>query len=109
MQKGLPTGRPLSLSKIPFGAFRQFFAVCCAHHLSADSRQIPHLQPEKYFLPGTRPGRKCFLLYFLLTQKTLRGFFYSLKGLPTGRPFILLQYNILSVGEGFNPLCRGGF
>ena len=34
------------------------FAVCYAHNLFADGEQIPHLQPEKYFRPGTRPGRK---------------------------------------------------
>ena len=33
-------------------------AVCRAHNLSADGGQIPHLQTEKYFLPGTRPGKK---------------------------------------------------
>ena len=68
----------LSLSKIPFGAFRQFFAVCCAHNLYAQSVQIPHLQPELYFASGTRPDTKCFGLYFLLTQKTMRGFYDSL-------------------------------
>jgi hypothetical protein len=69
------TSAGLSVSKIPFGAFRQFFAVCCAHNLFAYSEQIPHLQPEKYFCPRTRRGQKCFKLYFLLAQKTLRGFF----------------------------------
>jgi hypothetical protein len=68
----------LSLSKKSFGLFRQFFAVCCAHNLFAVGEQIPHLQPEKYFLPGTRPGRKCSEFDFLLPQKTLRGFFDSL-------------------------------
>jgi len=68
----------VSLSKNPFRAFHQFFAVCCAHNLFAIGEQIPHLQPEKYFLPGTRPGRKCFSLYFPLARKTLRGFFDSL-------------------------------
>ena len=33
-------------------------AVCRAHNLFAESEQIPHLQTEKYFLPGTRPGKK---------------------------------------------------
>ena len=31
----LPQGSALRLSKIPHGAFRQVFAVCCAHNLSA--------------------------------------------------------------------------
>ena len=43
--------------------------------MSAIGRQIPHLQPEMYFPSGTRPDRKCFGLYLLLTQQTLRGFF----------------------------------
>jgi hypothetical protein len=47
-----------SLSKNPFGLFRQSFAVCCAHNLFAVGKQIPHLQPDKYFAPGTRPGAK---------------------------------------------------
>ena len=62
-----------SVSKIPFGAFRQFFAVCCAHNLFACGEQIPHLQPEKYFSSGTRPDKKCFRLCFPLTR--LRGKF----------------------------------
>ena len=69
------------MSKIPCGAFRQFSAVCCAHNLYAFGVQIPHLQPEMYFVSGTRPDTKCFSLYFLLTQKTLRGFFDSLRDL----------------------------
>ncbi|MBQ3192673.1 MAG: hypothetical protein IJB59_03775, partial [Oscillospiraceae bacterium] len=50
-----------------------------AHNLFAYGEQIPHLQPEKYFLPGTRPGRKYFSLYFPLARKTLRGFFDGLR------------------------------
>ena len=69
----------LRLSKIPFGAFRQVFAVCCAHNLFAVGEQIPHLQPEKCFRPRTRRGRKRFELYLLLMQQTLRGFFYTLR------------------------------
>ena len=33
-------------------------AVCCAHNLCASSAQIPHLQPEKYFLRRTCRRRK---------------------------------------------------
>ena len=66
------------MSKIPCGAFRQFSAVCCAHNLYAFGVQIPHLQPDMYFVSGTRPDTKCSKLYFPLTQKTLRGFFYYL-------------------------------
>ena len=52
------------LSKNPFGAFRQVFAVCRAHNLSPHGGQIPHLQPVKYVPPGTRPGGTWFLNYF---------------------------------------------
>ncbi|MBO5171261.1 MAG: hypothetical protein J6B70_11060 [Oscillospiraceae bacterium] len=75
-------------------AFPTVFAVCRAHNLFAIGEQIPyimeqlplaivpldslrdapHLQPEMYFLPGTRPGRKCSEFLLLLTQQTLRGF-----------------------------------
>ena len=69
---------PLRLSKNPFGLFRQTLAACCVHNLSPDGGQIPHLQSEKCFLPGTegellqrskrghpgvRPGRKRIGLY----------------------------------------------
>ena len=55
-----------------------FFAVCCAHNLFVYDEQIPHLQPEKYFL---------------LSQKTLRDYFYSLgRGLP-------LPYHKLDIWE----------
>ena len=88
------TGGHLSLSKNPFGLFRQFFAVCCAHSLCAFGAQLAHLQPEKCFrprtegeLPGTgkrghpgvRRGRKRFRLYSPQLRRTLRGFFDSLK------------------------------
>ena len=33
-------------------------AVCRAHNLFAMGEQIMHLQTEKNFRPGTRPGRK---------------------------------------------------
>ena len=68
------------VEKNPIGVFRQYFAVCYAHNLYAFGAQIPHLQPEMYFVSGTRPDTKYFGLFFLLTQKTLRGFFDSLKG-----------------------------
>jgi hypothetical protein len=38
--------------------FEKRLAVCRAHNLFADGEQIPHLQTEKNFLPGTRPGKK---------------------------------------------------
>ena len=68
-QKIQPDGKsgkelPLRLSKNPFGAFRQVFAVCRAHNLSPDGGQIPHLQPVKYVPPGTRPGETWFLNHF---------------------------------------------
>jgi len=37
------------LAKNPFGLFRQFFAVCCAHNLFALGEQIPHLQLIRRF------------------------------------------------------------
>ena len=63
------------LSKIPFGAFRQVFAVCRAHNLFAYGGQILHLQPEKYFLPGTRPGRKWIEMGLPQKRQILRSFF----------------------------------
>ena len=65
-------------SKIPFGAFRRFLAACCAHSLCAVGAQLAHLQPDKYFPPGTCPGGKCFSLCFPLTRKILRSFFDTL-------------------------------
>ena len=38
-------------------------AVCCAHNLPADGGQIPHLQPEKYFLSRTCRERKWLKIY----------------------------------------------
>jgi len=89
------------LSKTPFGAFRQFFAVCCAHNLYAFGVQIPHLQPEMYFASGTRPDVKCFRLYFLLAQKTLRGFFDSLC-LPIRGGFFLLKIKFKNEQNGLD-------
>ena len=44
---GADESQPLRLSKIPCGAFRQKFTVCCAHSLCAGDAQLAHLQPEK--------------------------------------------------------------
>ena len=57
-QRLLPTRAAARLSKKAFGLFRQYFAVCRAQNLFADGKQIPPSQSVKYFLPGTRPGRK---------------------------------------------------
>ena len=46
------------LSEKPGGFFRQKVAVCCAHNLCAIGAQIPHLQPEKYFLSRIYRKRK---------------------------------------------------
>ena len=57
--KGRGIHRGLSgCRKTPYGLFRQVFAVCRAHSLFAYGEQLAHLQPEKYFLSGTRPDRK---------------------------------------------------
>ena len=53
MRRGLSGCR-----KTPYGLFRQVFAVCRAHSLFAYGEQLAHLQPEMYFLSGTRPDRK---------------------------------------------------
>ena len=68
-----------SLSKNPFGLFRQFFAVCCAHNLFAIGEQILHLQPERCFRPRTRRGRKRFDFVFRLRGKFCEAFFDSLE------------------------------
>jgi len=58
-----PIARPFS-NKIPPGQFApadrlsKRLAACRAHSLAAYGGQLAHLQPEGYFLPGTRLGRK---------------------------------------------------
>ena len=81
----------VSLSRKPFGLSRQFFAVCCAHNLYAFGVQIPHLQPEKYFLPGTRPGRKSIPILFAASRQTLRGFFDRLRPFPAGNGLFIFR------------------
>ena len=78
-EKGSCFTAALSLSKIPFGAFRQISAVCCVHNLFVYSEQIPHLQPDMCFCPRTRRGQKPFPICFPLTREILRSFFYSLS------------------------------
>ena len=82
------------LSKNPFGAFRQTFAVCCAHSLCAIGAQLAHLQPEMYFRSGTRPDRKWLKRYLPHSRQTLRGFFDTLRisqlfswGIPINQGF----------------------
>ena len=72
---------PVFMSEIPFGAFRQIhIAVCCAHNLFAFGERIPHLQPEKYVLSGTRPDRTCFGILFFCFRRKLCGAFLPSAG-----------------------------
>ena len=48
----------LRLSKNPSGFSDKRLAVCCAHNLSVCDGQIPHWQPELYFLSRTCRERK---------------------------------------------------
>ena len=73
----------------PLRAFPPGFAVCCAHNLPANGRQIPHLQPEMCFRPRTRRGRKRFYLYSPLSRRTLRGFGNGLRASRLGCPLLL--------------------
>ena len=78
----MPMGR-LRLSKKPPGFSDKRLAVCCAHNLCAIGAQIPHLQPEKYFLSRIYRERKYFPFFASCGRQTLRGFFDTLKR-PTG-------------------------
>ena len=49
---------PLRLSKNPQGFSDKRLAVCCAHNLPVCDGQIPHWQPELYFLSRTCRERK---------------------------------------------------
>ena len=49
---------PLVTVDQPSGFFDKRLAVCCVHNLYAYGAQIPHLQPEKYFLSRTYRKRK---------------------------------------------------
>ena len=69
----------LRLAKIPFGAFRQFLAVCCAHNWYAIGVPIPHLQPDLYFVSGTRPDTKCFWILFSAYAENSARLFYILS------------------------------
>src|SRR5699024_3765058 len=62
-KKPEPKGSGSDCRKTPCGLFRQTLAACCVHNLSPSGGQIPHLQSEMCFLPGTRPGRKRIGLY----------------------------------------------
>ena len=66
------------MSKIPFGAFRQFFAVCCAQNLFAVGKQIPHLQPEMYFAHVHAAAKNELTLFFASAKNTAK-LFYSPK------------------------------
>ena len=48
----------MGLSKNPPGFSDKRLAVCCAHNLSVYDGQIPHWQPELYFLSRTCRERK---------------------------------------------------
>ena len=57
-QKETTLSGGLRLSKNPPGFSDKRLAVCCAHNLSVCDGQIPHWQPEKYFLSRTCRERK---------------------------------------------------
>ena len=96
------------MSKKACGLFRQFFAVCCAHSLCAVGAQLVHLQPEKYFVSGTRPDTKCFRLCFSLTRKILRSFFNSLTA-PAEAGAVLQSQGFQKPPDFFSVFQHDGF
>ena len=58
LQKETAFSGGLRLSKNPPGFSDKRLAVCCAHNLSVFYGQIPHWQPELYFLSRTCRERK---------------------------------------------------
>ena len=56
-KRGAEAFRPSEAVK-KYNFLTKGFAVCCAHNLCAAGAQIPHLQPEKYFLRRTCRRRK---------------------------------------------------
>jgi len=95
------SGGHSSLAENPFGLFRQFFAVCCAHNLFAIGEQILHLQPEMCFRPRTRRGRKRFYFVFRLRGKFCEAFFDSLAGAGNARSRGLYALFYLGVDKSF--------
>ena len=70
-QKETALSGGLRLSKNPPGFSDKRLAVCCAHNLSVCDGQIPHWQPELYFLSRhVRPPEKAVSAY----QKSLAEF-----------------------------------
>ncbi len=63
----------------------------------ANGRQIPHLQPERYFCPGTRPGQKWIQTLFApCGANSARLFRHAeMGGTPSGVPPIrcICQYS----------------
>ena len=49
---------PLATVNKPSGFFDKRLAVCCVHNLPVRDGQIPHWQPERYFLSRTCRERK---------------------------------------------------
>ena len=74
-----------NLSKKASGLFRQFVAVYCAHNLSAEADKFHTCSLRSVFVQVHAAAENGFRLYFLLSQKTLRGFFDSLKNGRTER------------------------
>ena len=97
----------MSLSKNPFGLFRQFFAVCCAHSLCAFGAQLPHLQPERCFRPRTRRGRKRFHFVFRLRGKFCEAF----DSLKRGASVPLFAFGLQKKhgGSGAEEITRDNF
>jgi hypothetical protein len=62
-------------------------AACRAHNLFAESEQIPHLQTEKYFRPGTRPGRKWIAFHLPPAGGKLCEAILTEQRVPPGRIF----------------------
>ena len=66
---------------------------------SACGAQIPHSQPERYFLPGTRPGRKWIGLYSPTQSAFLCEAFLTRCGAEPKAPPLFLRKMLFLFGK----------
>ena len=108
--------RRMRLSEKPKGFSDKRLAVCCAHNLPATGGQIPHLQPDKCFLPRTCRGRKRIVLFLPPAGGKLCEAFFDMQRrrghMPAADVYVMTMWSRSDptgkIGNFAASLCKGG-
>ena len=97
---GGDTARHFKLSKTPFGAFRQVFAVCRAYHLSPQGDKFHTCSLRSVFCQVRAPAENFFDFICRQRQQPLRDLYDALERRAVSPPGVCLKLTVSEAGSG---------